>query len=155
MLETSHPAPRRRRVDRIGPEAVRPLPARGSNLLRPANLALPAIHRSMHPPLDLATVNDAAEFIVRLEPERQAQPWWENCGLALVRASKSGRRRDVERAAELLETALRQENRLAATKRIRGPDAAGRGSARRQRQAHNQQDSGTTRVVGWWQFRLT
>ena len=129
MFETSHETPGRRRVVRTGREAPRPLPARGTNALRPAHLALPAIHRSARPPFDLVTVSDVAEFIVRLEPERQAQPWWENCGLALVRASKSRRRRDVERAAELLKQALRRENWLPTATQVRDRDGAARVSS--------------------------
>ena len=129
MFETSHEAPSRRRVVPTEREAPRPQPARGTNALRPARLALPAIHRSPRPRFDLVSVYDVAEFIVQLEPERQAQPWWENCGLALVRASKSRRRRDLERAAELLKRALHRENWLASATQMRDHEGAARVSS--------------------------
>jgi hypothetical protein len=133
MFETLHEAPGRRRVVRTGREATRQPPARGTDALRPPHPALPAIHRSARPPFDLVTVYKVAEFIVRLEPERQAQPWWESCGLALVRASKSRKRRDFERAAELLRKALRREDWLASATQVRDRKGAARVSSRRSR----------------------
>lgn len=136
MFEISHQVSSRRRVD-TGRESLQPP---GPNALRPAQLALPAVQRSVHPPFDLITVYDAAEFIVRLEPERQAQPWWERCGLALVRASISGRRRDVERAAELLEQALRRENRLGPAPEAPGRERASCVSPPRRRSVHRRRN---------------
>ena len=57
----------------------------------------------------MATLEDAARFVGLLKPWRQARPHWDLAAELLLRAAKTGKRRDVRAATVQMEFALRVE----------------------------------------------
>jgi hypothetical protein len=73
------------------------------------------------PGAELATLEDAARFIGQMKPWRQARPYWDFAVELLLRAAKTGKRRDVEAATAQMEFALRVEGWMAARRRDQIP----------------------------------
>jgi hypothetical protein len=64
------------------------------------------------PGAELVTIEDAARFMGRMRPWRQARPTWDYAAELVLRAAISGKRADIEAATAQMERALRTDNWL-------------------------------------------
>jgi hypothetical protein len=64
------------------------------------------------PGVELVTLEDAARFMGRMRPWRQARPTWDYAAELILRAAASGKRADIEAATAQMERALRTDNWL-------------------------------------------
>jgi len=64
------------------------------------------------PGVELATLADAARFMGKMRPFRQAWPWWDFAAELVLKAAKTGRKADIEAATDQIERALRKDNWL-------------------------------------------
>jgi hypothetical protein len=64
------------------------------------------------PGVELVTLEDAARFMGRMRPWRQARPTWDYAAELILSAATSGRRTDIEAATDQLERALRHDGWL-------------------------------------------
>ena len=64
------------------------------------------------PDVELATLEDAARFMGKMQPFRQAWPWWDFAAELVLKAAATGRRPDIEAATDQMERALRKDNWL-------------------------------------------
>jgi hypothetical protein len=64
------------------------------------------------PGAELATLEDAARFVGLMRPWRQAWPHWDYAAELVLKATETGRRRDVEAATAQMERALRRDGWL-------------------------------------------
>jgi hypothetical protein len=70
------------------------------------------IEPSGGPGAELVTLEDAARFMGRMRPWRQARPTWDYAAELILRAATSGKRADIEAATAQMERALRTDNWL-------------------------------------------
>jgi hypothetical protein len=59
------------------------------------------------PGVELVNLEDAARFMGRMRPWRQARPTWDYAAELILKAAISGKRADIEAATDQLERALR------------------------------------------------
>jgi hypothetical protein len=71
-----------------------------------------AIEPTGGPGAILETLEDCAAFIGKMQRWRQVRPHWEFAAELVLKAAKSGRRMDVDAAAQQMERALRSDGWL-------------------------------------------
>jgi hypothetical protein len=59
------------------------------------------------PGVESATLEDTARFMGHMRPWRQARPHWDHAAELVLKAAKTGRRMDVDAAAQQMQRALR------------------------------------------------
>jgi hypothetical protein len=64
------------------------------------------------PGVELATLEDAARFMGKMQPFRQRWPHWDYVAELVLIAATTGEEADIERATAQMERALRRDNWL-------------------------------------------
>jgi hypothetical protein len=64
------------------------------------------------PAVELTSLEDAARFMGKMRPFRQAWPHWEYAAELVLIAATTRKKADLERATEQIERALRRDNWL-------------------------------------------